>query len=369
MAVIARVSTALAVFGVALAIFAASDAPFRRYLETIPIYFSSVPDVKMNINLEYSNLAGEEVFQKLIKIRELDDVTKISEDPFTPAIVRNMLPNCLDVINQHPSDEVVTLFDVVPEHNGNVWRAGFTYTMEAQEVEVSGLLNQSITFTDKYASFGTFLTPEQFNAVAPDFVKRKRIARDTNFLANFSNSAISTPIHAAGLINSWSLQCTGEKRWLIFPAPLANIAAHTVVSPAVIPLHANEKILFESDFPVYAASVRDGDMLYFPPNWMHLVQTRPGFNVMFNFREVAIPAGFKLNPILTLSTLIVRYLDSLIGKRSMEQFRPDIFRNNLDESMYKTIEEKLKENDEYNRESSLLKDLFERIPKLANSQS
>lgn len=338
-----------AIIVVLFAVFIGVDPVGYKVLISFLVYFD-VPFVNHEsfnvLHREYpasDSEVYEAVAKRMIKIREVSSFEELAEDWDTPAVIRQLVPDCLHKLTEYPSDKVVKLYNIKHHDGGKVCRAGFEYTGDITQLHLSSFFNGSETFSDAYASFHTFLSDEQIENVAPNFVKKRGLARDTNFVANFTNSAVSTKIHAAGVVRSWSLQCAGEKRWLIWPAKTVNPKVHAISTPAVIPTHWNEELVFSEDVDTYQTVMRGGDLLYFPPNWLHLVQTRPGQNIMLNFREVSVFHSMRLNPLLTLATVGIRMLDTIKGKMAgmkesrlgkeqiSEQFDPFVSRNLLEQ--------------------------------------
>jgi len=349
-------ATIVAVFS----LFIAINPYYRTVFVSFLVYLDfPLGDNPLALHVDQSGIyKNEDVKKRMLQIREVSSFEELAEDWDSPGIIRGISPNCMEIMQSMPSDVEINMYDTDPKDNGNMCRAGFDYTGDVELIKISDWISGTTPFTNKYAAFNTFLTDDQFNVVAPGFVKNMaaKIGRDTNFVSNFSESHISTAIHGANCVKSWSLQCTGEKRWLLFPLEVMP-ESFTLTTPAIIPAFMNETIFFREDMKVQEGIVRGGDLLYFPPSWMHLVQTRPGPNMMFNFREVDVKHSTRDLPMLTIMTLFLRLLDApkaglfeyyirkfsqLLAPKVEEevvkhnislQYNPLDFRNPLDEHM------------------------------------
>lgn len=235
-----------------------------------------------------------------------------------------------------PSDKWVTMYSTNVKGFGNALTAGHVYDGTNVSVPVADLIAERTDVSDKFASFATFLSPEQQQTVSRELATRS-VTTDTNFISNFSRSLISTPIHAAALVRSWSMQCVGERRWLLFDSAV-NPLVNTISTPGVLPMEWT----LERALPfAYQGVVRTGDLLYFPPTWLHIVNTRPGFNVMLNLREPRLFNSLMHAPLMTLATIGVRALDKLDDKIAQVnrplQFNPKSMRNVLDAEVAETF--------------------------------
>lgn len=272
----------------------------------------------------------------LKKIRLVKDLAELASDWETPAIIRDYNPQCLDELTAHPSDDVVRMFHSKVKGFGSALRQGHSYTRTFTDHSTSKLLAQEVDMTDSFAAFASFLTPAQSKQTSGSLAAERVFVRDTNFISNFSQPLISTGIHAASLVKSWALQCAGEKRWVILDAA-ANAVVETISTPAIVPMNWDFAKVHQY---AYVGTVGAGDLLYFPPSWLHIVNTRPGFNVMLNFRETAIGQSFIHSPLMSAATILMRLVDQ-VGERFVDvpgnkaafeqQYNPLQPRNRLDE--------------------------------------
>lgn len=58
----------------------------------------------------------------------------------------------------------------------------------------------------------------------------------------------------------------------------------------------NEEQFFAASRVLSIAVVEEGDVLFFPPQWLHAVVTSKGPNFMLNLRNVALLKSFFVNP-------------------------------------------------------------------------
>ena len=137
------------------------------------------------------------------------------------------------------------------------------------------------------AYYATFL--QLFNDI--DFADlmnapRNIFLRDSSFISHFSHAVVSTRIHSAPIINTFSLQCYGSKSWLFWKDKdlNANGFISTVVPNGVVITGSPQSIV---TIPTVRAIVNPNDLLYFPPAYAHVVASTPGKNIMFAFRQIS----------------------------------------------------------------------------------
>jgi len=165
------------------------------------------------------------------------------------------------------------------------------------------------------------LIKDAMNSITPDYFDDVKFHIDHGFFANFSMAGISTGIHAAGGVASWTIICAGTKKWLLWDR-VGLRASQVITTPTIVPIKQDENVLFGKGIPVYGGVQQAGDLLYFPPSAMHLVYTDVGPNIMFNFRELNLKLSFQVDPYFTASMLGFRMLEGVRVK--LEKFKDAI---------------------------------------------
>jgi hypothetical protein len=111
----------------------------------------------------------------------------------------------------------------------------------------------------------------------------KRLIVDNSFASNFTDSIVTTFVHAAPASMSWSIQMLGSKTWYLWdPGTILHPFNCGWFCRVSLPSHGDEAALFRH--PSRKVRVEAGDVLTFPPLWFHLVATQKGPNLMLNVR-------------------------------------------------------------------------------------
>jgi len=327
-----------AVLAIIIAILSGINPSFRMLIQTVPLYWNmnSATFLEYDGDDNIPKAQFEAVRQTLIPIQSVHSIEEMAKDWDLPYIIRGAVPNCRQILKDTPGgpENTATFFESTIRDHGTCARVGVDYTGESEEIPIQDFIDGTAEIVNKYSSFRSFLTTEQIEAVMPDVmrdVEGMKIKRDTNFVSNFTHDVITATMHAAILIKSWSLQCEGTKRWLLWDAA-GNDALKAITMPSLIPGKLSERHVFMSGIKIYTGVMGPGDLMYFPPSWMHVVETAAGPNIMINLRQLAMKDSFRLNPIHTAFALIIRAFDTI--KETMEKagdhFSPIDSRNGLE---------------------------------------
>jgi hypothetical protein len=175
---------------------------------------------------------------------------------------------------------------------GNMWLGGATKTKESVNATIREVLDMNVDPNAKtavYSSFSTFLDLD--HPSVKDETIPSSIVKDTNFISNFPQDIMATPLHSAPSAASFSIQYVGRKLWVLAP-PRIMETFDCFSTPPTKPLKGSEKQYFEQlrkkGLPLLHVPQEEGDLFYFPPLWGHAVVTKAGPNVMLNFRRVAL---------------------------------------------------------------------------------
>lgn len=171
----------------------------------------------------------------------------------------------------------------LPEHRpGNVYVRGVLNDEPVMRSLEDTLNSQS---PDEYASFLRMFDQTDYKILMnTTWAHAKYFGMDTSFISHFSWPVVSSPIHAAPMIYTYSLQCYGIKSWLFWSHITLNKHAHyTVVHPGGGLITGSPHSIVR--IPTIRANVGPGDLLFFPPMWYHAVATSAGKNVMFAMRR------------------------------------------------------------------------------------
>ena len=132
-----------------------------------------------------------------------------------------------------------------------------------------------------FAAFEPFLNAEEIKEITGEMLDDK-YAFDTNFMSNFNQTVVTSGTHGAAVITSWSLQMMGKKSWFLWSPEESRKMHKQWWGRTPLPAYGSERDMF--DRPTYKVVVEAGDVLAFPPYWMHGVTTHEGPNLMLNLR-------------------------------------------------------------------------------------
>jgi hypothetical protein len=136
---------------------------------------------------------------------------------------------------------------------------------------------------NEYVSFEPLLTPEEgVELLEVNQHAQISILEDNSFLSNFSETIVTTFVHAAPLSMSWAYQMAGKKTWYFWSPPLGTALNSGWFCRVAVPSHGDEALLFSHE--AIRVTVNAGDILVFPPQWYHTVVTHSGYNFMINLR-------------------------------------------------------------------------------------
>ncbi len=124
------------------------------------------------------------------------------------------------------------------------------------------------------------------------------------FISNFPYEILTAPLHAAP-IDSFSVQLFGTKTWYFVSADeMASIP--NIPMPTCFNLPMTDDELISKFKNVIVIKQEPGDLIYFGPNWGHVVSTAAGPNLMFNIRINAL-SKVRSGPKSLLLKLGLRY--------------------------------------------------------------
>lgn len=136
---------------------------------------------------------------------------------------------------------------------------------------------------DYYASFLRLFTDQDFS----DFMKAPlgTFFGDTSFISHFKYNLVSTRIHSANVISTFSLQCYGTKRWLFWKEKdLSRHGIYTTANPAGVAIRGTPQSIVK--IPTLRVTLNPNDAMYFPPMYAHAVASSKGRNILFSFRKI-----------------------------------------------------------------------------------
>merc|ERR1719436_1745771 len=128
---------------------------------------------------------------------------------------------------------------------------------------------------------------------------------DHAFLSNTKQFLTTAFLHANPMTTSMAIQYVGKKTWFFIRAAdfLSDDGFGAVPSaPLMVSKHAPKR----STMDVFLYTSEPGDILFFPPNYAHLVVTHSGPNIMVNYRKFHI-LNFLQNPNNYLHSLFNLY--------------------------------------------------------------
>jgi hypothetical protein len=184
-------------------------------------------------------------------IDRFDEAAKIIKDSnyLEPILFKNIIKNPAkkwDAIFNEYQETEITFTEINIVDFGNMWVGG---SIPGEKVTVK--LKEFFERTENsdgnktlFASFVKFVDPKYVADDSNDgFTQSTSIQADTNFLSNFPYDVLATPIHAAPIVNSYSLQYVGRKMWLFIP-PQEMEQYDAVSTPATFLTKGNEADFF-----------------------------------------------------------------------------------------------------------------------------
>jgi hypothetical protein len=136
---------------------------------------------------------------------------------------------------------------------------------------------------NEYLSFEPLLTPEEgVELLEVNQHSQIQILEDNSFLSNFTDTIVTTFVHAAPASMSWVYQMVGKKTWYFWSPSLETPLNSGWFCRVNVPSQGDEAALFSHQ--AIRVTVNAGDILVFPPQWFHTVVTHSGFNFMINLR-------------------------------------------------------------------------------------
>jgi len=236
--------------------------------------------------------------------------------------------NCADnfekIIYPRRKDQIDEYLGVeMKPYQGNVYVPGAELTNETLKKSLKDLLDEASP--DYYASFLRIFKPDDFQVML-NTDNETRFGIDSSFISHFKNNIVSTPIHSAPFVDTFSVQCYGTKSWLFTHVrDLKKYGFIPQVNPHGVIINGSPDSIVR--IPTIRAIVNPGDVMYFPPFYFHAVASSAGKNIMFAIRAPSIASikrSFKTS--MNLSTLFIirrmytRYYNKYINKSKRRGF-------------------------------------------------
>ncbi len=257
------------------------------------------------------------VFESVREVHGLHDFKSalkiIEADVERPIMFRKFLKHPVEDWKQlelQYTNETVSFNTGEQFHRGGLWASGAQSTGK-MDMKIGEFFNQKqINSSIQYCSFVRFLDPKFVQDVEGHSLNEFiNVGFDTNFLSNFNEDLLATPIHAAPLVKSYSLQYVGKKLWVFF-RPEEMELFDPINIPSTNVMTGNEVEYMKNRNHLLVVVQEEGDFFYFPPHWGHAVFTKKGPNVMINFRELDPMLSLKINFWRGLEGLLVRWTTS-----------------------------------------------------------
>jgi hypothetical protein len=245
---------------------------------------TSIPNpMRASRELSASCDAKFEHIQTLYDIHDFATAQKFIQNSEKPLLFKGYVKNSAQKFADMKLDEKLVLFSQVNiTAFGNIWLGGLSPVGSTKKT-LGEVLNTEADVDATSALYASFQPFVDMDVSAGDTTVPPNVMADTNFVANFPRDVLSTHIHAAPLIESYSVQYLGRKVWIMV-SPEDMEAYNPVSSPATYVTRGSEKEFFSKTSPVNIVVQDEGDMLFFPPHWGHAVMTKAGPNVMLNYR-------------------------------------------------------------------------------------
>lgn len=257
-------------------------------LDSVPASVIRAFGVKFQIGTEiYPNLQ-DKTFESVIEYNDIHSFTEAKEimnDAYYPVVFRGLMNNSVEVgqtiLNRLDEEDIhlrVAKFDVDGPYD---WIRGTPHTRNNDEaVAPKTAMAENSPY---FAAFEPFLTNEEVQDIAGDILSGNYLF-DTNFLSNFNKTVLTSGTHGASVITSWSLQMMGSKSWFLWDPVESRKIHRSWWGRTTLPAWGSEKDLF--DRKTYKVRLDAGDVMAFPPFWMHAVTTHAGPNLMLNLRTL-----------------------------------------------------------------------------------
>jgi hypothetical protein len=252
------------------------------------------PWIKFEFGTElYPNLQNKE-FENvtyLYDVRSFTAAKEVMKDSYVPVIFKGLMNNSeamgQKILQRLEADGVklrVAVYDVDGSFD---YLRGSPYTRNGDAVLSSVAMAENSPY---FAAFEPFLNSEEVAEIAGEMLSKNYLF-DTNFMSNFNKTVVSAGAHGAAVITSWALQMMGTKTWFLWSPKTSKAMHREWWGRTPFPSHGSEKDLF--DHPTYKVVCEPGDVLAFPPFWIHAVTTHPGPNLMLNLRTMIgwVPFG------------------------------------------------------------------------------
>lgn len=199
------------------------------------------------------------------------------------------------------------------DYSGNAYVAAVTKG-EVVDMTLEETINNKSP--NVYASFLRIFDAPDYSLLlnaGPEF----KFKFDSSFISFFKKPLVSTPIHAAPIAATYSVQCYGVKSWLFWSSRTLNEHGHsTVAHPAGGVITGSPESILR--IPTLRAVVHPNDMLTFPPMYYHAVMSSAGKNIMFAIRRIdgASAVASLMNAPKDTVFWFLRYMyDSMNGAR------------------------------------------------------
>jgi hypothetical protein len=234
-----------------------------------------------DLSLEPQITNAREVFG----VHDYDEVVNISSGMDEVIIFRNF-SDCRHKFETsllpRRKDQYDTYRLITPtNHTGNVYVTGYTKGGTISKTLGETIADESPTY---YASFLRLFDKHDY-AELLGTNDADQFKFDSSFVSYFPYDAVSSPIHAAPIAQTFSVQCYGTKAWLFWSSRTLNAHGHrTVTHPAGGVITGTPEGIVR--IPTTRAVVGPNDLLVFGPLQYHAVASAKGKNIMFAIRKV-----------------------------------------------------------------------------------
>ena len=250
-----------------------------------------------------------EEYSTVRNVHDIPTATAMAKERMKPVLFKQFRQNPTALwgnISSKYSDTIFETAEIEHKSFGNFMMAGTrTHTTRKQNVTMADILKaRSDNSTGKqfYASFASFLDIESTKELLGQLPQNYK--RDTNFISNFDDHVMASPIHSTSYVTSYALQLLGKKIWIFIPPEIMEeigiVSSHT----ANYHYQGSERVVIEKMGGLRYVVAEEGDLVIFPPLWGHVVVSHRGPNVMFNLRERTLFDSFLIHPVRFLRSVV-----------------------------------------------------------------
>ena len=243
------------------------------------------PFVKFNYDTElYPDLQHKKFEQVVIydDIHSFNKAMEIMKESYVPVLFKGLMNNSEEmgwkILNRLDEEDIklrVAKYDVGAPYD---FLRGTPSQRNGETVLAGVAMSENSPY---FSAFEPFLNAEEVKEITGEMLD-DMYSFDTNFLSNFNQTVVTSGTHAAAMITSWSLQMMGKKTWFLWSPEESRKMHKQWWGRTPLPAYGSEKSMF--DRPTYKVVMEAGDVMAFPPYWMHAVTSHAGPNLMLNLR-------------------------------------------------------------------------------------